>query len=409
MRTYQVAVVGAGPAGSTTAALLARRGYDVLLVDRAEFPRDKACAEYCSPGVAEILARTGTWDLVAPHAKRVSGMTVYVGGRVVLPIRYSKAGVRRAAFTIPRTRLDDILAGRAVAAGADLTSGARVTGVVRRGGGFDLSGRLRSGADASWRAGVVVGADGLHSAVSTSLGVASWSHWPRRLGLITHYEGHAELWDGGEMHVGKGLYCGLAPLPGGLLNAGLVINLGRPTVRRYGAKEVFAVALEMLPGLQERLEGAARVKPLRGLGPMTRTVDAVAGQGFLLVGDAAGFLDPFTGEGIYRALRGAELAAQVIDDRLRDGRMHGRGFPDLRGYADLRTRDFRAKERLTWIIQLALTRPALFSSICSNLSRSPETLQVMGNILGDFAPPQDLLRPSRVLDIFRPRLPSGIA
>jgi menaquinone-9 beta-reductase len=144
------------------------------------------------------------------------------------------------------------------------------------------------------------------------------------------------------------------------------------------------------------LDGAGRISSVRGFGPMGKRVRATSGSGFLLVGDAAGFFDPLTGEGIHRALRGGELAAQSTLTALdRPDRIPA-------GYDQARAELFNDKERVCRIIQLLLEFPrALTYSTRRAGSREPVTRELRG-ILGDYAPARRALRPSILWNLFRP-------
>jgi 2-polyprenyl-6-methoxyphenol hydroxylase-like FAD-dependent oxidoreductase len=137
------------------------------------------------------------------------------------------------------------------------------------------------------------------------------------------------------------------------------------------------------------------------MGPMSSRVSPIAGRGYLLVGDAAGFLDPFTGEGIYRAVRGGHIAARVIRTAL----SCDDGFdapPDLTAYVALRRSEFRSKEALTWMIQLGLANPAVFDYLCGNVRRHERERLLLGAVLGDFAPAGAMFRPDRLAALFLP-------
>src|SRR5204863_5687895 len=114
---------------------------------------------------------------------------------------------------------------------------------------------------------------------------------------------------------GRGFYCGLAPVGAQLVNVGLVVPLAEKP-RGESIADFFERWLGRLPRVADRLAAASRVTAVHGVGPLARRVKRTAGCGYLLVGDAAGFLDPFTGEGVYRALRGAELAAEAVAEAL---------------------------------------------------------------------------------------------
>jgi flavin-dependent dehydrogenase len=245
----------------------------------------------------------------------------------------------------------------------------------------------------------VVGADGPHSRIAGSLGLNRSARWPRRLGLTARYAGDFPATGFGTMVVGSDSYCGLAPLGHGLLNVGLVIPLGA-----HNSSEPVATLFERqirgLPGVRSRLGTAERVTDIRGSGPLAHSVRRVAGPGYVLVGDAAGFLDPFTGEGIFRALRGAELAAHVIDAALREGQEATATV--ARAYRHARTRAFQDKERLCWLVQLFLTQRPLFSYILRRLHSRPNLRAVLAGALGDFGPAASALSPAFLSSLLRP-------
>lgn len=394
----EVLMVGGGPAGAATAALLARRGRDVLLLEKADHPREKPCGEYYGPGVVDALARLGALDAVlATEHERLGGMRIRAERRGFL-LSYPDGDGRRGALGVRRSLLDRALLDHARASGVRVAERARVSeaeleedrvvGVRLRGAGGGTGEVLRSR--------FVVAADGRRSAVARSLGLDLPVRWPRRLGLHTHYCGVASRFGGlGEMHVGRGTYCGLAPVGGGLVVAGLVVPLGAK-LPGESAECHFERSLAGLPGVAALLEGARRVGPVRGVGPLARRVCRVAGPGYLLVGDAAGFLDPFTGEGVYRALRGAELAAEAVERTLR----RGDGIPV--GYERARRAAFADKERLVRLIQLSLGSPRSFGYVVGNLARRPQPAELVKSVLGDYRPAGPALRPGYLWSLLRP-------
>ena len=161
-----IIVAGAGPAGAATAALLAARGRDVLVLDRTAFPREKACAEYLSPGVADALERLGALELVRERPlARPPGITMY-GRKETFLVSYDGP---RTALGVARPLLDSALLDRARAAGARIREHAHVIGAVVEEGRV-VGVRVRSdGREELLRARLTVGADGLRSAVARSL------------------------------------------------------------------------------------------------------------------------------------------------------------------------------------------------------------------------------------------------
>jgi geranylgeranyl reductase family protein len=398
----EVIVAGGGPAGSATAAVLARAGHDVLLLDRARFPRDKACAEYLSPATADVLARLGALKRVeAQGPVRPLGMRLIGRGGAWALVRYPDGATSRRAMCLSRRVLDATLLEHARAAGVRVREGWQVHGVAPAGRGVAVEARpvdAPAGSRLRLRARAVVGADGARSAVARSLGLHRPVAWPRRAGLVAHVRGVDGIREYGEMYAGRGAYCGLAPLPGGLVNVGLVVD---PAVlRRGGPREgALRAGLRRLPGAATRLAGAETVGPVRGAAPLATRVARPYAAGCLLVGDAAGFLDPFTGEGVYRALRGAELAAEVLDEALRRGDLSA---PALVPYARARRAEFGTKEALCWLIQGFLLWPPLLGYALRRLERRRSSGDLLGGVLGDYRPARDAFRPSFLWALLRP-------
>jgi len=389
----EVLIVGAGPAGSALARALARAGRDVLLVEARRHPRTKTCAEYASPRILEELRRL---DIPAAHwqqsAVPLHGMQI-IAGESQFRLRYADGGGERTAWGLDRPGFDALLSGAAAGVGATvaertafqrpLLADGRVDGAVLR--GADGAHEVR----ARW----LVGADGARSRVARALGVSRQRLAPRRLGLIARYEGVPELDGHGEMHVGSGFYVGLAPVPNGQLNVGMALRLPRNGNARLPAEQRFESAIAALPAVAARLRGSRRLTPIHGAAPIGHRVTRAAGPGWLLIGDAAGFIDPFTGEGIYRALRSARLAAEALWEW--DGRVTQR-------YLTARRAAFASKDALTWLIQGMLAAPPLLSYAVRRIERRPRLADVLGGALGDCRPATDALSPAALLAVLRP-------
>jgi len=401
---YDAIVVGAGPAGSASAALLAKDGFRVLLLDRAVFPRDKACGEYTSPETESALARIGALDMVErAGARRLSSMRVISPGGRTFSMDYGsmREAKGKQVLATPRRALDATLVEYAVKCGAELRQQAKVEGVTLRdgrasgvvcreqgGSGHEIEGRL------------VIGADGVHSAVVRSLGLGAPLRWPQNLGMVAHYRGYNGLDDWGEMHVSSRGYAGLAPLSGGLLNVGLVMPMSRARhlVGKSASDRFTSFALSF-PGVRNRLQGAERISQVRGVGPIGTRVKRTSGPCYMLVGDAAGFFDPFTGEGVYKALRGAELAAQVAVLALEKGDLSVRS---LARYSRLRQQEFTAKDLVCRLVQAFVGLPPAMDYVVSRLARRDKARQTMTAVLGDFADARAALSPLYLWSLLKP-------
>ncbi len=237
----------------------------------------------------------------------------------------------------------------------------------------------------------LIGADGARSRVAQRLSMERGVGMPRRLGLIAHYEGLPELADHGEMHVARDWYVGLAPLAGNRLNVGMALPMDGT---KRSAEERFEAAIEGIPAVAARLRGVKRLTPIRGASPIGHRVGAAAGRGWMLVGDAAGFIDPFTGEGIFRALRSARAAAEALavgDDDEAAAR-----------YRAARREAFAAKDGLTWLVQGMLAAPPVMGYAIRRLSRRPQLAARLGSALGDLRPASDALSPVFLAQVLWP-------
>jgi flavin-dependent dehydrogenase len=395
----QVIVVGAGPGGAATAILLAERGLDVLVLDRARFPRPKICGEYLSPDAARILDRLGALKAVDDAgATPLAGMRITAPDGTVLEGAYRAYGAWRPyrdhALGVARLALDAVLADRLRALPVDFREDCRVTDVRVEGGdvvgveAVDAEGRA-----VSFRAPLVVAADGRASVVAHRLGCRH-PHRLRRMALVTYVAGIPGCGGRGEIFVDPPDYAILNPLGPDRINMSLVVPLDHAAPWTSRLDAFFTARVTQLPHLARRVAGAERQTPVQAMGPLAYRVTAPRHGGVLLVGDAAGFYDPLTGEGVYAALRGAELAAEVAAGALRAGDTSAGA---LAPYGEARRAALGDKERFVRALQFLIGHRRLANAAAGFLSRRPELFDLLLGIVGDFVPPRVLPRAALVV------------
>ena len=402
-RVYDAIVVGAGPAGSAVAVLLAEHGHSVLLLDKAAFPRPKLCGEYLSPETARILDRLGVLKAVdQAGAVPIRGMKITAPDGTRLEGRYPTAGAYRGyrdhALAIRRLSFDQILVERAKALPVEvrerhrvedlLVETDRVVGVRAA----DVHGRVLEA-----RAPLVIGADGRQSVVARRLGLLG-AHALRRMALLTYVEGLGDFEDLGEIYVDPPDYAILNPVAAGVASLSLVVPFGHAAPFAGRLETFFFARLKQLDHLAPRLAGMRLVAPVAALGPLAYRVERPRHGGVLLIGDAAGFFDPFTGEGIYSALRSAELAAATGHLALVGGDVSAAA---LEPFWRARDAAFGDKGRVTRLLQAVIGRRWLANFVAHRLRRRPDLLSLLMGVFGDFVPPRALLSPRLIFGVPR--------
>jgi flavin-dependent dehydrogenase len=390
-----VVVVGGGPAGALTAGLVARRGRRVVLLERLPEYRWRACGVFASPASVAALRRAGLEAAgLARIAREIPAMRVESSSGTRFRLTYGDDDRLVApAVGFDRSRLDPALLDLAAAAGADVRRGVAAAGVA--------AATVTTSNGVSIAASVVVGADGPRSVVARSTGVARPALLARRVGLTFHVadprpdeprDARMILFDGG--------YVGLAPVPGGRVNVGIVLGgawLGR--LRRDGAESTVASVLARIPAADDDpvdWPSAERCDAIEGAAPLGIRAARRSGPGWLLVGDAAGFLDPFTGEGLHRALVSARLAASAIDQSL-EGDANA-----LSRYDRAMTGRFRSKDAVSLLVQAFLAQPMLFEYAAARLATRKRVRETMGLVMGDLVPASRAIDPRYVAALLRP-------
>ena len=405
MHDAEVLVVGGGPAGATVATTLARAGIDVIVTDRAHFPRTKPCAEYLSPQASRILDELGALDRVEESgAATLAGVRVRAPNGAVIAgdfiASHGFRGYRDRGLSVRREILDAILLDCARKAGARVREGVRITELTR-----DASGRatgataLIDGDFTPLRARIVVGADGLRSIIAKRAGLAYAQRWPRRLALVTHYRGVGEIGEHGEMHVERDGYVGIADVGHGLTTVALVVPATRAREIAGDRAGFLERWLRERPHLAKRFAGAERATPVLATGPFASHSRRAWAPGLALVGDAADFFDPFTGEGIYAAMRGGELLADAIRETLAAS-TPAAADRALSIYDAQRRREFRGKWIVERVIGAVVGSSPLINRAARGLAAQKDLADLLIGVTGNFVPPSQVIRAGYLWKVF---------
>jgi 2-polyprenyl-6-methoxyphenol hydroxylase-like FAD-dependent oxidoreductase len=390
-----VLVAGAGPAGSAVATFLARAGHRGRLLDRAAFPRDKACSEYMSPETVRLLDQLGVVPaLEAAGAAPLEGTVVTAARGNRLHGRFALAGpapFRPTGLSVSRRVLDHLLLQAACASGVTVLERTAVEDLVYdRGAVAGAVVRRGDGSRGVLRARLTVGADGLRSIVARRLGGRRHGR-PRRVAFVTHVDGVAGMSRSAELHVGRRAYVGLNPIGGGRTNVALVVGAELARTARSGAEAFLMDGLRRFPGVYERVAAGTRAGAVLATGPFAAWSGRVVADGAARVGDAADFFDPFTGEGICSALRGAELLAAVAAGGLASpGIVTG---ARLAGYGRARRHAFAGKWAVERLIGYGMELPALFDHAVGRIGRRAGMADTLVGVTGDFVPARRVLSP----------------
>jgi geranylgeranyl reductase family protein len=392
-----VIVVGAGPSGSTTAYYLAQAGLDVLLLEKSRFPREKVCGDGLTPRAVKALVAMGVPISEEDGWLRNKGLRVISSGmRLELPwpdlTTYPGYGLVRT-----RMDFDQRLAQRAQQAGARLVEGVNVTGPVlddRTGRIIGVTARPDGGEQQVYRARLVIAADGNSSRLSVSMGLRKRDDRPIGVAVRAYYtsprtdddylESWLDLWDQDRLLPGYGWIFGMGD---GTSNIGLgLLN----TSTAFGHTDYHALLHRWLAGMPAEwgFTEENRVGPVRGAAlPMAFNRTPHYTNGLLLVGDAAGMVNPFNGEGIAYAMESGEIAARVVTQAL--------AWPDaagaervLHGYPRVLADTYGGYYALGRAFVKAIGRPELMRFATRHAMSRPALMRFALRLLGNLTDPR---------------------
>lgn len=397
MRSPEVLVVGGGPGGSAAAYWLARAGHDVLVVEKKEYPREKTCGDALTPRAIHELTEMG-FDFDRPELHRTHGLRAYAGSRK-MELRWPEHPVFPSwGGVIRRADLDGQVAELAEKQGVVVRSGTEAVPTLAA-GGIDTVELHEAGEVEVIQPRIVVVADGSLSRFGRRLGAYRRRDYPYGLGLRGYFasprsddgflESHLDIRDAeGRSIPGYGW---VFPLGDGTVNIGVGVLSTFKAFREVNTTDLLAALVDQLPGHWEITPDNATSQPTGGKLPMSFSVGPKAGRNWVLVGDAAGAINPFNGEGIDYAYETGRMAAGFISPALA-----GDDPGLLQGYPQALEDAYGDYFRVARAFVRAIGHPvAMRTLVRTGMRFRPVmewTLRVMANLLAYDGPSRGLFR-----------------
>jgi geranylgeranyl reductase family protein len=391
-----VAIIGAGPAGSTAAQRLAAAGVKVVLLEQATFPRDKPCGDGVTARGLKVLERSALagWLSHFP-APRVGRMSSPDGQ--VIELRLHPDDHYCYGRTIPRRLLDEQLAHAAVRAGARLIEGTR----VREIGPAEKNGRYVNAGELRLTAGLVILADGSPAPLTRRLGLSTGQ--PEMIAIRRYFAGDVGPQERLEIHFRPHIapgYAWIFPISESCVNVGIGTFRHHVRDRKLRLREAlddFIADTALTEGRLARAEPAGPLQghPLRMQLNGARTHD----DRILVAGDAAGLVNPLSGEGIAQALESGELAASYALAALETGDLSARA---LAAYSRALKARFEADHRAASLLRLVLAAPGLLNRVFNRLRQDARLALLIGHIIIGHTSPRAALRPYTLLRLILP-------
>ncbi len=320
MQDYEVIVVGGGPAGSSCAIFLGRAGVKTLLVDKASFPRDKTCGDGITGKSYSMLKELGIEDEIVKnqHMKTYGLLTSSPSG-ASLNTRSEAETDKKQVYVCKRQIFDNILFKEAKKKADVIENFSVVDLIIENGKVTGVKGTGKDGAETELRAKVVVGADGANSVVARKLGLNDFQTDRSLVAVRAYYENVSETSDVIEFHFLEDLlpgYFWIFPAGDNVSNVGIAVVAGDVPKRKLNLKNKLEEIVKN-SRFAPRFTNAKQISEIRGWNlPTGAQKRKRAGDGFILIGDAASLIDPFTGEGIGNALTSGKFASEVIVNAL---------------------------------------------------------------------------------------------
>ena len=385
MNSYDIIIIGGGPAGTSAALFLEKKGYHIALLDQARFPRDKVCGEFISPAADDILFELGIIETIEElNPTRLTGVALSAYENSYLQVDYplSSDGKVMSSLSVERSMLDNLMLNRVRDSKVDLMEGFKVTDLLFENNNVcGVRGNDEVKTRFNIKAKLVIDAGGRNSISLRRLNLKRDSSGGGKIALAAHWEGVTVDGQYCYMHISHPGYTGIAPVGQNRANVVLVVDkncLAGANVESFFRRTVLGNQLR-----KKILGDGAPTEKVRVTDSLAYSVEKLKCGGLLLVGDATGFVDPFTGEGIYLSLRSSQLAARVIESAFDSSDFSKR---KLKTYDQMRIKEFREKIILSKALQRLIYSPSLCSRVVETLAKQKELSSLLIGVIGDYIP-----------------------
>ena len=331
MNEYDVIVVGGGPAGSTASMYLKKAGKKVLLIDKATFPRDKTCGDAQGRRAANLMKELGIYEEYEKlPGQKVYGLTLSSPNGTQVSLDVADRNGPAPGYVHKKAVYDNFLYQNAKKFGAEPKVLQVKDVIVEDGFVKGIIGTNESGQTEEFRANIVLAGDGAMSVIARKFGLSDNPPEHNISALRIYYKNVKGMTDRIEIHLVKSLlpgYFWIFPLPGGEANVGLGMIMKDMQEKKINLKQAVLDEIKVNPLFKDRFADAEPLEDVKGWTlPIASHRRKSYGNGFMLIGDAAGLIDPLSGEGVGNAMVSGKLAAQTAVEALEKGKFDEKFF-----------------------------------------------------------------------------------
>jgi geranylgeranyl reductase family protein len=401
----KVIIIGAGPAGAGTSIYLTQAGIPHVIIEKETFPRDKVCGDACSGKTAFVLRKANPQWLQEIFAAEDKFMPSYGivfvapnGKSLDIPYNPNRVpGEQAPGFTTPRMVFDNFLFGKLPSPHATIFQQSSIKGIERLNGTVRVT--FTKGTDTyEVTAPLIVGADGDKSMVRKNFLNDNTSAKAYAVGLRAYYTGvtglHPENFI--ELHFLPEMlpgYLWIFPMPNGIVNVGVGILSERIRAKKINLREQMLHAIKTNPNISHRFANATLLDKIQGWGlPMGMEQLPISGDNFLLTGDAASLIDPFSGEGIGNALYSGMLAAYAIDKAIQENQFDKAFLKEH--YDNVLYKRIGDELKISATLQRLCRYPWLFNFVVNKANKSPSLSKTISCMFTDLDLRDQLRKPS---------------